>query len=116
MSSKPFTDKRGKITDLIVTPQYSITHITFNNGAIRGNHYHKKTTQHDLILKGKLMFAGEGYTEIVEKGDWRTHTPGSKHAYKSYGKSEMISICFGVRKGKNYEKDTYRLEGKDKLI
>lgn len=126
IDSLVFTDDRGTITDLRVTPDYSITHITFNKDSIRGNHWHNKTKQIDVILKGKLLSRKTiinplphetGLSEaILEAGMEAVHWPTEKHAYKALEDSEMISICFGVRKGTDYEKDTFRLEGKDKLI
>lgn len=127
MSLKPnFTDERGTITDLMVTPEYSVTHITFKKGAVRGNHWHNDTKQIDVLLKGKL-FARKailnpkeyetGIAEAtIEAGTEIVHWPTEKHAYKALEDSEMISICFGVRKGEDYEKDTFRLSEEDKLI
>lgn len=126
MSSNTFKDNRGTITDLSVTPEYSITHITFKKGAVRGNHWHNNTKQIDIVLKGKL-FARKtiinplphenGLSEaILEAGTEVVHWPTEKHAYKALKDSEIISVCFGVRKGTDYEKDTFRLKGKDKLI
>lgn len=117
MSSKTFTDERGTITDLIVTPDYSITHITFNEGAIRGNHYHNETRQVDVLLKGKLLCSRNGNEFIVSmQGEQIVHNAGEKHAYKALEYSEISSICWGTRKGADYEKDVIRLEDKDKLI
>src|ERR1035437_3899753 len=110
MKKPNFTDERGTITDLLVTPDYSVTHITFTKGAVRGNHYHEQTIQRDFILKGKLTFAKDDEIEEVYKHGVITILPGKKHAYKALEDSEMISICFGIRKGTDYEKDTIRLE------
>lgn len=111
-----FKDKRGIITDLMVTPEYSITHITFKKGAVRGNHYHKKTRQIDYILKGQLLCVTSLDSFVIGTGTTIEHPHGVAHAYKAKKDSEMISICFGVRRGTNYEKDTYRLSDKEKLI
>lgn len=110
-----YEDERGKIIDLLVTPEYSITHITFNKGAVRGNHYHKETDQYDLVLKGKLkcrIVDLEEKTfdfELQERESLKT-TRGKKHAFKALEDSEIISICFGVRRGEDYSKDTYKLD------
>lgn len=111
-----FTDERGTITDLFVNDEYSITHITFTDGAVRGNHYHENTTQIDFILKGRLLCNRDGLESQVTQGHVITMSPKVKHAYRAYEDSEMLSICFGVRKGTDYEKDVIRLTGKDKLI
>ena len=107
MKLETIKDKRGTIQDLKVGKDYSVTFITFKKGAIRGNHYHKKTTQIDLILKGKL----EDESEFTwEKGEINEIEPNEKHAYKALKDSEMVSICIGKRIGKNYAKDTYKCE------
>lgn len=105
-----FTDDRGTIKDLLVTDDYSITHITFKKDAVRGNHYHERTTQTDLILKGKLIAKIEDEERILAVEEGVSIPAGEKHAYKALEDSEMLSICFGVRKGSDYEKDVIRLE------
>lgn len=100
-------DKRGIIKDLMVGKDFSVTCITFKKGSVRGNHVHKKTIQIDTVLSGKLVTGGGGF---LRKGDaiyWDKKEP---HAYKALEDSEMISICFGKRIGKNYSKDTYALQ------
>lgn len=111
-------DKRGMIKDLLVGKDFSVTHITFKKGAIRGNHLHKKTTQIDLVLNGKLNLVanlGSG-CENIFLGREEKVIIGKKvsHAYKALEDSEMVSICFGKRIGDNYSKDTYALQ--EKLI
>jgi quercetin dioxygenase-like cupin family protein len=116
------TDKRGTITDLMVNKNYSVTHISFKKGAVRGNHYHKETVQHDFVLKGRLQFrmkdrkSFERIDTIVSEGE-SIHIPAhNEHAYKALENSEIISICFGVRKGQDYEKDVFRLPISKKLL
>ncbi len=110
------TDNRGTIKDLLVTDEYSVTHITFKEGAVRGNHYHKETTQKDVILKGSLICNLDGEAVTVLKGDYIQIEPNVKHAYKALEDSEMLSICWGVRKGEDYEKDVIRLTDNEKLL
>lgn len=124
--SSSFTDERGTITDVMVTPDYSITHITFKKGAVRGNHYHNHTKQVDVVLKGRLyakktvLDPHDHETGIAEAtlgvGSETVHYPTEAHAYKALEDSEMLSICFGVRRGTDYEKDVIRLTGDDKLL
>ena len=55
-----FKDKRGKIIDIFVsTPKEHCTMVTFNKGAIRGNHFHKKTTQYTFVIEGKLLLISQ---------------------------------------------------------
>jgi len=100
-------DKRGIIKDLMVGKDWSVTYITFKKGAVRGNHVHKKTVQTDIILEGKLL--DERGIDWI-KGETREIEANEPHAYKAISDSEMISICFGKRIGKNYSKDTYALQ------
>lgn len=107
-------DKRGTIKDLLVGKDFSVTYISFKEGAVRGNHFHKETSQHDIILSGKLMCKKGNNTGYPETEDIVHIEPNIPHAYKALEDSEMVSICFGKRIGKNYSKDTYALQ--EKLI
>ncbi len=52
-----FTDDRGTISDVFY--QKNIEHVAYIktfSACIRGNHYHKNTTQHMLITKGSLEY------------------------------------------------------------
>lgn len=111
-----FTDARGDITDILDRAKVdSITLITSKKGAVRGNHYHKKTTQYAYILEGKyIAYAQKGNGKIekkmVEKGDLIVNPPMEKHAFVALEKSTMLACCFGPRAGTHYELDTFRLE------
>lgn len=103
-------DERGVIEDLLVTENGAVTRITFKPGAVRGNHYHKETVQHDFILKGKLVcYSGNKRFEVMA-GEMVEHKPLIPHAYKALEESEMVSCVYGPRKGEDYSKDTYKLE------
>ena len=123
---KNFEDKRGKIIDIFVNlPKDHCSIITFNKGAVRGNHYHKKSCQFSFLLIGELDFyfgkidKKNGKLKrikkrIIKKNTLITHEPYEAHAFRSRKKSIMIAFSCGVRGGNNYEKDTFRL--KTKLI
>ena len=95
------------------------TVVSFNKKAIRGNHYHKKSIQYSFILEGKLlMYSAEvdnygkiknNLKKIVKKNDLISHKPFEAHAFKTT-KSLMLAFADGLRGGKNYEKDTFRLK------
>ncbi|MDC3126132.1 cupin domain-containing protein [Candidatus Pelagibacter sp.] len=119
-----YRDKRGYILDIFVNdPKDHCTLVTFNKNSIRGNHFHKKSTQYSFILEGKLyMFLakvdlkgsviGKIKRQIVVKNDLIVHEPLMSHAFKAITKSSMLAFANGTRGGKNYEKDTYRLKEK----
>lgn len=115
-------DKRGAIEDLLVTKDFSITYITFKRGAVRGNHYHKKTKQFDFVLKGRLIFKSKDRINhqkietVLTEGELVCSHENVEHAYKALENSAILSICFGVRKGDDYEKDVFRLKEGKKLL
>lgn len=119
-------DKRGYILDIFINdPKDHCTVVSFNEKAIRGNHFHKKSKQYSFILEGKLLMfsakvdkqgkiTGNLKKKIVKKNDLISHKPFEAHAFKAITKSIMLAFADGLRGGKNYEKDTFRLE--EKLI
>jgi dTDP-4-dehydrorhamnose 3,5-epimerase-like enzyme len=119
-------DKRGYILDIFINdPKDHCTVVSFNEKAIRGNHFHKKSEQYSFILEGRLLMylakvdkegkiKGNLKKKIVKKNDLISHKPYEAHAFKAITKSIMLAFADGLRGGKNYEKDTFRL--KEKLI
>jgi len=111
-----FRDKRGDIIDLIAKEKINaVTLITFKKGAVRGNHYHKKTIQWNCILSGKIKFltqapGGHVIKIIAKKGDFVVTPPKERHALIGMEDSELLVLTKGPRGGKEYEKDTFRLK------
>jgi quercetin dioxygenase-like cupin family protein len=118
--SVSFKDKRGKIIDLLEKENINaITYITFNKGAVRGNHFHKKTVQWGFVMSGKLLIkskkSGKRVTQmIIKKGDLFVDEKMEAHAIKALQTSEVLFFTKGPRGGKEYESDTFHL--KDLLI
>tara|TARA_X000000950_G_scaffold29994_1_gene32454 strand:+ start:8809 stop:9198 length:390 start_codon:yes stop_codon:yes gene_type:complete len=114
-------DKRGYILDIFINkPKDHCTLVTFNKNSIRGNHYHKKSVQYSFIIEGKFLMItskvdkngklkGRPLKKIVKQNDLITHKPFHAHAFKAKTKSIMLAFADGIRGGKNYEKDTFRL-------
>ena len=110
-------DSRGSIVDIFY--KKNINHIAVvksHKGSIRGNHYHKETTQHMLIIKGSLeyWFTSLEATEepkfiLLKEGDFVSTPPNEVHALKIVEDNEFIVFTEGVRGGKDYESDTFRL-------
>ena len=109
-------DDRGSIMDLIEGANINaVTFISFKKGAVRGNHYHKQTTQWNYVLRGKIRLvaqAGDQVPEeaILESGGFAVTEPMEKHALVGVEDSEMLVFTQGPRGGKEYESDTFRLE------
>ena len=114
-----FSDNRGTIADIFF--KQSINHgciITNSPGAVRGNHYHKLTTQYTYILSGSLDY----YSKPVDSaesakvvtagvGDFVISEPMEIHAMKSgLDGCTFIAFASGTRGGEDYESDTTRVD------
>ena len=114
-----FSDDRGSITDIFY--KANLNHgciITNRPGAVRGNHYHKFTTQYTYILSGTLTYyskpiGGDEPTDVFNAvaGDMIVSAPLEIHAMRA-GSDGCTFIAFaeGPRGGADYESDTYRVE------
>lgn len=113
------TDDRGTITDIFY--KINANHaclITNAAGAIRGNHYHKQTTQYTYILTGSLVYyskpvdSKEPASEFVAtKGDFIISEPNEIHAMKTTADGcTFIAFAEGPRGGEDYENDTFRVD------
>jgi len=109
-------DDRGAIIDLVENQNVNaITFISFTKGAVRANHYHKKTTQWNYITKGSIKLVtqfddGPIEEKVLTKGDLAVTLPMEKHALVGLEDAEMLVFTEGPRGGKEYESDTFRLE------
>ena len=109
-------DQRGKIIDLIENRNInSTTYISFTQGAVRANHYHKKTTQWNYVISGRIKLVTQFDDEVVqetilEKGELVMTVPFEKHALVGIEDSELLVFTEGPRAGKDYESDTFRLD------
>lgn len=117
VSRKPaFTDERGEITDVVEGEVFdSLTVITSAKGAVRGNHYHKETTQYTYILEGRCRYYSQKPGAAVEqaiavKGDLVVSPPLESHAFESLEDAVLLAFCKGPRAGTQYETDTFRLD------
>ena len=119
-----FKDKRGLIIDIFTNkPKDHCTLVTFNKNATRGNHFHKKSTQYSFLISGKLIFVsckvdkngkqiGKSKKVVLKKNSLITHKPYHAHAFMALESSNLLAFADGMRGGKNYEKDTFRLDNK----
>ena len=111
-----FKDARGEIKDILDdVPLNSITLITSKKGAVRGNHYHKKTVQYVYILEGRIRYVtrkGKGpvVKTVLKRGDLAVSPPMEAHTMVALADSSFLALSHGPRHGGNFEADTYRLE------
>ena len=112
-------DYRGRIADIFYNR--NINHIAIiqsEPNTIRGNHYHKESTQHILILQGELEYWYKNFNSseptkmfVARVGDLISTPPYEIHALKitKLG-NEFIVFSEGKRGGEDYESDTFRVE------
>ena len=111
-----FQDDRGQIIDVMESLDFnSATVISTRKGAVRGNHYHQKTIQWIYVLRGKVlahsrMPDGPLQSAVLETGDLIKNPPFEQHAFTALEDSEFLVLSAGLRSGKDYVKDTYRLD------
>ena len=112
-------DERGSILDIFYKKK--INHVAIvdsNPNTLRGNHYHKMTTQHMLITKGSLEYwykklgsKDKAKMQLAEVGDLVTTPPLEVHALKILEKgNQFIVFSEGLRGGSDYETDTFRVD------
>ncbi|OGZ64150.1 MAG: hypothetical protein A3A98_04185 [Candidatus Staskawiczbacteria bacterium RIFCSPLOWO2_01_FULL_40_39] len=112
-----FKDKRGTITDIFTNaPKDHATLIFSKKGAVRGNHYHKKSTQYTFVVSGQMtMYSQKVGAKKINKhtlkaNDMMVHKPMEIHTMVATKDTIFLAFADGLRGGKDYEKDTYRIE------
>ena len=114
--TKDFEDHRGVISDILVKEKIDYVTIIYNKkGAIRGNHYHKKTIQFLYVLEGSILVASqkkgqEVEEKVLKEGSLLFNEARESHAIKSLEDSKLLILTRGLRGGKDYETDTYKLD------
>jgi dTDP-4-dehydrorhamnose 3,5-epimerase-like enzyme len=112
-------DNRGCIADVFYDKNINhVAIITSEPNVIRGNHYHKETTQHILIVKGSLEYWYKHVDSnelpqmyLAKVGDLITTKPYEIHTLKITEEgNEFIVFSEGKRGGKDYESDTFRVD------
>lgn len=111
-----FEDDRGIIKDILIRETIdAITVIQSKKGVVRGNHFHKNTTQWVYVLSGQLQSLTQKDDEpvigqIVNGGDLIVAEPNEKHSLIAMEDTEFFVFTRGPRGGDSYEDDTYRLD------
>ena len=111
------SDSRGSIADIIYMSEINhVAIIETNEGKnIRGNHYHKVSTQSIFMTKGALRYWYQPVDKsepiksvLLQEYELITTPPNEVHALEMLGKSQFIVFSKGLRGGEDYEKDTFR--------
>ena len=111
------TDDRGVISDVFYDSDiHHVAMINSKKEITRGDHYHKETTQYTLVLKGKLEYwfreiesNQKAKCIIMNEGDMIESPPLVIHSFRFLTDNQIIVFTKGKRGGKDYEKDTFRI-------
>lgn len=112
------SDDRGTISDIFYNTDMQHAAIVESRqaGVIRGNHYHKKTTQSVFVLKGKLRYwwqpadrSQPAQSVIVGENSLVTSPPNEIHTLEMLEPNTFIVFSSGPRGGQDYESDTFRV-------
>ena len=115
-------DDRGKIIDILDDEIFSHAGIcTFNKGAIRANHYHKKTVQLNYILSGRILYRSKNLTKdnspleelILKEGDMIESGILEWHSMEALDDSVLLFFTRKNREDGGYESDTFRISIKE---
>jgi len=111
-----FQDARGQIIDIFTNGSKDhVTVIHSKKGAVRGNHYHKKSIQYTYVVSGQLTMLSQKVGQkkvckhVLKPNDLMIHGPNEAHALIADKDTIFLAFADGLRGGKNYEKDTFRL-------
>ena len=114
-----FEDERGIIQDLLGGVD-AVTEIVTWEGAIRGNHVHRLTTQYTYVTNGLLLAAwleDDGvHTRQYGPGSLITEAAGVPHAWQAITDCRVLVFTKGPRSGESYESDTWRLPENARLL
>jgi dTDP-4-dehydrorhamnose 3,5-epimerase-like enzyme len=114
-----FKDDRGIITDIFYKEDiHHVAQIDSEPNVIRGNHYHKETTQHMLMISGSMEYwyknvesDEEPKVVLLKKGDLVSTPPLEIHTLKiGNDGNSFVVFSSGLRGGKDYEADTFRVD------
>ncbi|WP_036945011.1 polysaccharide biosynthesis C-terminal domain-containing protein [Pseudobacteroides cellulosolvens] len=120
ISINPFRDKRGSLKKIamksrIGTEIEEVYVLYSNKGAVRGNHYHKETSEYFSVLEGTAFFS----LKDLETEDFETVKISSDdniivkvpvnvvHAFKNDTDQPMVMLAVSSREYNPDDDDTY---------
>jgi dTDP-4-dehydrorhamnose 3,5-epimerase-like enzyme len=112
------SDERGTISDILYKAEINHAAVIESKraGLIRGNHYHKATTQHIFMTKGSLRYwyqpadkSAPVQSVLVQEYEMVSTPPYEIHALEILEPNQFVVFSQGVRGGEDYESDTFRV-------
>ena len=102
------SDERGCISDILYKTdiQHAAIIESKTSGVIRGNHYHKATTQHIFVTKGSLRYWYQPVDKsepvksvLVKEYEMVSTLPNEIHALEIIEPNQFIVFSHGIRGG-----------------
>jgi dTDP-4-dehydrorhamnose 3,5-epimerase-like enzyme len=111
-----FTDARGEIKNLLLTPITSVAEIRSVRGAIRANHYHLTDWHYTYVVSGQVLYferaIGEQDTpahQVINPGEMFFTPPMREHAMLFSQDSVIMTFAKNIRSHDNHESDLVRV-------
>jgi dTDP-4-dehydrorhamnose reductase len=94
-----FVDERGKLVGLFQGQRWEeVNYVESAKGCVRGNHYHKETTEGFFVIDGKIKVTLVGITKdfertfVAKKGDIMVINPNTIHSFEMIKDSKWINM------------------------
>ena len=125
LSARVFVDGRGKLLKLFMKSDFEgqesfeEAYVLYSQkNAIRGNHYHKNTLEHFIVIKGTALVVlkdicggPEEVMRVCEKDNAIIRVPAYvAHAFKNELDDELIIVALSTKQYDASDKDTFVYE------
>lgn len=111
-----FSDERGEICNLLLTPITSVAEIVSKKGSVRANHLHRTDWHYAYVVKGEVFYFERppGSAEVPAPrrfgpGEMFFTPPGVEHAMLFSEDSTIMTFAKNVRTHDNHEADLERV-------
>lgn len=111
-----FSDERGEIVNLLLSPITSVARIVSKAESVRANHYHKTDWHYAFVEKGEVLYfeRAVGSTEVSEpklfiRGEMFFTPPMREHAMLFPVNTVIYTFAKNVRTHEGHEADLVRV-------
>lgn len=119
---QPFEDYRGQLKKILTKSmlkdeqEIQEVYVLFSNkDAVRGNHYHTRTTEYFTVLSGEalIVFADSDLNDVVyvnikaEDNVSVKVNPYTIHAFKNESEEPLIILAVSLKEYSETDTDTY---------
>jgi dTDP-4-dehydrorhamnose 3,5-epimerase-like enzyme len=113
----PFTDVRGTIQNILLSPINSVAIITSKAGSVRSNHFHKTDWHYLYVISGSMEYyerhvdeASSNNKLIINAGEMVFTPPMYVHKTVFLQDTVLLSLAKNIRDHKHHEEDVVRVE------